>query len=226
MLDQGLLCRVHNSMFSGFESIVLTGTVFGMERARLAQETKKGRPGMMQMKGLDISGDTQFRRHQVSLNRINTNFIKNFDPATGTLTLMVPGFDDKSSAAISRLLLKMGIEGIAQSRRMLYAQTDFTALREFLIKTSTEPWPFLSTKIQHHQFSSLPTQTVKYKLSLIPCRLLVAEVDKNTLLLNFRYGGLSFVINLLNREFHWMSPYMQMAAHGELYPISIRGQFK
>lgn len=225
VMEKNNICDSCNSRFAKFEGKALTNTVFVMERARFGIETKKGKNVKGKIGELTIKGDEKFRKDLVTVKGLNKENFKKFDPSTRIGELIVKGFD-KSEVATSRMLLKIGIEALFTSRRKIFEKYDFTELKGYLTNKTNEDWGFITASKEHGKFISIPRFYKKYKLNGINCKLRVFERSRNELLFKFQYGGISMIINLLNRKLDWVWEYKNQEEHVHIYPLHIDERWK
>ena len=188
-----------------------------MERARFGVESKKGRTAKGKLDGLKIEGDKDFKKSFMTVQGLDKGNFKNFDPSTMIGQIHVSTFD-KSEAATSKMLLKTGIEALYKSRRKIYKKYNFKELKDYLQTISNTDWPFVTTSHELGKSISIPRFTDKYDLSKIHCELTYLELDKDTLLFKFRYGVVTMIINLLNRNLDWIEETGKLDSNIGLYP--------
>lgn len=220
-LTKGAICQDCNNRFSKFEDKALSQTVLGMERARLAVKTKKDKPASSKIGNIQIRGSEDFEKNLINLKGVKSAVVTNVDSKTGALTLQirVPGFD-KSEVATSKLLLKIGFEALYQSRRKFFKNYNFSDLTDYLTTKTNDDWPFITIKNDTYKYQKILKHDIKNIRYLIKqsCMLRIREVDKDTLLFKFEYGGFKAVINLINRDLKWMEDYYNYGLAGGIYP--------
>lgn len=218
VMQKGEVCDACNNKFSSFENTALSNSIFVMERARLGIETKKGSTAKGKIKELTIEGDKSFQEGLINVSGLNKDNLKEINPVTREAKLQIKTFD-KSEVAASKLFLKIALESIYKSQRKLFNKYDFSELQDFLMGTNNVDWPFVGTSLELTEFKSVPTFTDKHKLNKTPCRISFSEVNENTLLFKFKFGGPEFIINLLNRNLDWIVDYNSPEENiCELYP--------
>ncbi len=217
VLDKGEVCDPCNNRFSGFEGVSLSNTIFGMERAIAATVTKKGNAVKSRIGGMTIEGSKNFTKGLITLKNLNEVNITDFDAASGTFKLVVPAFE-KTEVPTSKLLLKMGLESLFKSKPEIYHKYDFTDLRQYLTVVTNTDWPFVMSKFEHDKFTSIPTFLDKFLLKKERLELLYSEVDAQTLLFKFRFRAISMIVNLVNRNLHWVAFYEKNSGNRFLYP--------
>ena len=221
IMKKGKVCDVCNGRFSKFEKTALTNSVFIMERARFARETKKGKNAKGKIGNLIIEGDEDFRKDYITAEGLTTENFVNFDPKTKVGYLMIPAFD-KSEVATSKLLLKMGLESLFTSQKCLFKKYDFSDLKNYLTSKTNNDWPFLTSDFELQKFKSIPKCTDKFRLNKIKCQLKYLELNNESLVFKFRYGSISTTINLLNRNLEWIKLFTNQDDKAILYPKHFR----
>jgi len=204
VLEGGILCTKCNNSFSESEMKALSNTVFIVERAKKAIKSKKGKPVKGKVNELEIEGDENFIKGLLNVKGLSPENFLNFDPVTKNAQLLVKGFD-KSEVATSKFLLKMGYESLYKSQQSLLKKYDFHVLKEYLTLKTNRDWAFVSRNLPEMKFVDIPRYTDKFRLSAAYCTLQYFEFDAKTLLFKFKFGGVPFVINLLNRDIHWIT---------------------
>lgn len=223
ILTRGIICKEHNNLFSQFEAKALTKTILGMERTRLGIRTKKGKPAKSKTGEIEFSGDTAYRKNFINIKGLKTEDIKDFNPLTGIGKITVQGFD-KTEVPTAKLILKIGLESLFQSQPRIFLKYDFEELKDYLINKSNKDWPFLITKIRLTNFKSIPRFCDKHNLKKVRCELAYSELNDRTLLFNFRYVGVSLLINLICRNKEWSKDYLTNDKDCTLYPINLRNK--
>jgi hypothetical protein len=203
VLDGGIVCTLCNNRFSESEMKALSHTVFVIERARKAVKSKKGKPAKGKVNELEIEGDENFQKGFLYAKGLNRDNLLNFDPITKQAQVFVKGFG-KSEVATSKFLLKMGFESLYKSQQSLWRNNDFTDLREYLTLKTNMDWPFISRNLSELKFCDIPRYNDKYRLTSKHSSLQYYEFNATTLLFKFKFGGVPFVINLLNRDINWI----------------------
>jgi hypothetical protein len=211
------VCDRCNNGFSNFEGIALSNSVFVMERARLGVATKKGKNAKGKVGGLEIEGHENFEKDLITIKGLSEENFTDFNPITGTGKLFVKSFD-KSEVAASKLLLKMALSSLFTTQRQIFEKYDFADLKHFLTNKDNIDWPFLTSDFEGVKFKSIPRFTDKYNLKRLRCSLRYCEVNERTLLFKFTYGGVSMVINMVNRNLEWIETYLKNDVVACLYP--------
>lgn len=217
-MKRGEICDDCNKRFSKFEGKTLSNTVFVMERARLGVKTKKGKNAKGRIKELTIEGDTKFESGKITISGLNENNFTGFNPSTQIGELIVLSFD-KSEVATSRFLLKVGIEALFTSKRKVFNNYNFDNLKNYLTNKDNKEWGFITADKEHGKFNSIPSFSDKYALKKINCELRFQEKSSNQLLFKFRYGAVSMIINLINRNLDWVQEYKDKEDDVNIYPL-------
>ncbi len=217
IIPNGLVCEGCNNRFSKFESSALSNTVFVMERARFGTESKKGKRAKGKVGELTIEGSEDLTPEMISVKGLGSKNVRNFDPKTKTFELVVPTFD-KSEVATSKMLLKVGLEAVFKSRKLLFLFSYFKELREFLKAQNNDDWPFLTSDYEVKKFRSIPPQKMADILKQIHCEVKFLKLNSKTLLFKFKYGSIPMVINLLNRDLEWIKLMKKEDTKAVLYP--------
>ncbi|WP_158242788.1 HNH endonuclease [Siphonobacter sp. BAB-5405] len=206
IMPRNSVCDNCNKRFSKFEEKVLTKTVFAFERARFAIKTKKGNASIGKLNKLEFSGDKNFRKNIVSIRGISLDDFKEFDPNTGSGQLVIPGFVGSENAT-SKFLLKVALESLYKSQKSTFKSHNFNQLKEFLNTKSNIDWPFITTSIIMPEFKSIPRFEDKHHLNEIKCSISFCKLDDKNLLFKFKYGGVTAIINMLDRNLDWIKKY-------------------
>ncbi len=142
ILNDGVICGSCNNSFSDFEEKALGKTMLAFERTRLGIVTKKGKAAQAQSHNIKFVGDPNFRKNRVTVYGIDEKDIEEVTPE-GIIKVRIPDFD-KSEMATSKLLLKIGLESLHQSRRKIFKRHNFIDLKEHLNKVNNNNWPILT----------------------------------------------------------------------------------
>ena len=220
-LPKGAVCDDCNNKFSKFEAKALTNTVFVVERARLSIKTKKGKSAKGKVNELVIQADEKFRKGHMNIKGLTKNDVKNIDQEKKTFELIVSAFD-KSEVATSKFLLSTALEAIYQSDKPIFKKYNFSELKEFVIGQNNSDWPFITSDLEIKKFTSIPKMYDKHRLNKIHCSLKILEVDGKTLLFKFKFGGISMIINLLNRNIDWIAHDYSIDKKASIYPEHYR----
>ncbi len=219
-LALGAICRSCNNSFSDFEGKALGKSMLGFERARLGIATKKGNAAQAQSHNIKFVGNKSFKKNFVTVSGIEEKDIEEITE-DGQLKVRILDFD-KSDMATAKLVLKIGMESIFQSRRrLIYNKYDFTELKEHLTKVNNENWPILTIR-KPDGFISVPRFMDNKRLKQIGCEILFKEIDQETLLLCLRYSVLYYVVNLRSRSIAWAAAFMKAEEMAQLYPKHLR----
>jgi hypothetical protein len=224
ILQEGFICRKCNNSFSDFEEKALGRTMLGFERSRLGIVTKKGKAAQAQSHNIKFVGDKKFRKNIVTVFGIEEKDIESV-AEDGSIKIKILDFD-KSDMATSKLLLKIGLESLFQSQRGTFKTHDFTELKEHLTKVNNDNWPILTASTKLEGFQSIPRFMDKKRLKDFRCEILYKEIDENSLLLNFRYSVLSYIVNLKSRSIDWTIPFFKADHLTNLYPEHLKNKLK
>jgi hypothetical protein len=135
--------------------------------------------------------------------------------------LYVDSFD-KSEVATSKLLLKVALESIYTSKRKTFKKYDFKELKDFLQNKNITDWPFVTTSYERDRFISVPSYYDKYLLKKSHWELKYLEISESILLFKFKFGAVSMVINLLNRNLDWTVNTVEQDENARIYPEYFR----
>ncbi|TQI71139.1 HNH endonuclease [Gramella sp. Hel_I_59] len=213
-LERGELCDKCNNLFSKFENKALSNSVFAMERARLGIKTKKGKTAKGKVDKLEIEGNKDFKKDHVDIKGLDKENFKNYNPKTRIGQVYVKAFD-QSENAVSKFLLMVAIESIYKSQKKLFYRYDFKELKEYLTNQNTKDWVFITADKSLEGSKSIPTFLDKYRLKKIKCKLRFKEVSDDILLFNYDLGGISMIINLLNRNLKWLERFDEKTIYPE-----------
>lgn len=220
ILEIGAIFRDCNNLFSKFEDKALGKTMLAFERARLGIITKKGNPAKASSNGIKFVGDSIFTKNRITVFGINEENIESINE-NGTINIRIKDFD-KSEMATSKLLLKIGLEALYNSQRKIYKKYDFSDLKKHLTNKENKDWPLLTTKILPSNFISIPRFNDRYNLNKINCELKLLEIDPQTILFNFRYSVLSYIVNLADRNIIWTNAFFVNDEVANLYPEHLK----
>jgi hypothetical protein len=223
LMERGSVCDVCNNRFAKFENEALSSTIFLMERARMGIPNKKGAAAQGNLGGFGIQGNRDLIKNLITLTGLKKEDIIDLDPATQTFTIKLPTFE-KNEVAVSKTLLKIGLEALYTSKRKLCKKYDFSEIRRFVDNTDQTEWPLVVSGQEIGAFTSIPINFHKYHLSKFRCQLLYQETDDHTLLFKFNYGGINMMINLLGRDLGWLQYQQPAADHETIYPVHYRAR--
>lgn len=223
VMEKGKVCDICNQKFSKFEGIALSNSIFAMERARFGIKTKKGRNVKGQIKDFKIEGDKGFKKQTITVNELTEENFTIIDSSTNIGYLYVDSFD-KSEVATSKLLLKVALESIYTSKREIFKKYDFKELKDFLQNKNITDWPFVTTSYERDRFISVPSYYDKYLLKKNHCELKYLEISESILLFKFKFGAVSMVINLLNRNLDWTVNTVEQDENARIYPEHFRNK--
>lgn len=218
-LQRGIVCDDCNNRFSEFESKVLTKSIYGFERARRAIKTKKNKPAESKT-NVKIKGDDNFKENFIRIFGLKPEDITGFDPKTGSFQMTVKDFDG-SENAMSRFLLKVGIEALFKSRRDVYDGHDFSSAKNYLRNVDNIDWPFTMTKLSLKHEKDIPRFSDKHNLTKIHCRLKYCLYE-DSVIFRFSYSNIDSLINLSSRETSWIKEVTKDDPFKTIYPLHIR----
>jgi hypothetical protein len=221
ILKVGFVCDVCNVLFSKFEKKVLTQTIYGFERVRRAVRTKKNRPSESKT-NIRVKGNESFTKNLVHFTELSEQDFLSYDPQNNLYKITVKNFD-KSESAMSKFLLKVGIESIFKSQRELYSKHDFSEAKDYLINNSNLDWPFTLTHERLGKEISIPKYGDKHHLALKNIGLSVG-VFLNELIFRFSYGKIETVISLTSRNLEWVREILKNDPFKEVYPIHFKNK--
>ena len=239
-LEKGDLCDKCNNSFAKFEKIALAASIIGWERARNGTPTKNERPA----KGLanigaasvEVNGDAQYRKDIINLKSRQDIVIENYDPKSNTGQFTVNDPDEGESVAISKLLLKMGIEALFQSQGEIYDDNiyDFSEAKKFVLGENKGPnWPFIMIHSYIRNFEDILDSTdiknKKLKDHLLNSKLKIEylETAETDMLFKFSINKIGFIINLANKKFDWIGRYIESKiVTDKIYPPSVVNKFR
>lgn len=221
LMERGRVCDECNNRFGAFEREALSSTVLLMERARMGIPNKKGNAAQGSIGKIGIQGNKDLLKNLVTLSDLPEKEIADWNQEKQTFSLRLPAFE-KNEVAVSKTLLKIGLESLFTSKRKVYRKYDFTELRKFLDNTNPTEWPMVVSGKTIGAFTSIPINIHKHHLSKVRCSLLFQERNEHTLLFKFSYGGINMLINLLNRGLDWLEEQQAPATHDTIYPAHYR----
>lgn len=225
VMQKGRVCDKCNERFSNFEKTALANSIFVMERARFAVKTKKGKNAKGEIRGLTIKGDTDFREGYLTVKGLNEENFEITNSPQRIAQLIIESFD-KSEVAVSKLILKVGLESIFTSQIDLFNKFVFKDLKDFLETKNNIDWPFVMTDFEFGQFNNVPGFIHRLHLEDNHCKLMYLNVSDELLLFKFNYGVISITVNLINRNLNWIEEVLQQDANAILYPIHFRNKIK
>ena len=216
-LPSGCVCNKCNGNFSKFEHKAIQNTQLGVARTINGIKTKKGNPSSFQIGNIKGEGLKSSEKNVLTFYGVEEKDIIETDKENRIYKILVPDFH-KSEMATSKFLLKIAYESIFKSQKKILSDYNLVNLKRYLLKLHNDDWPFLLITTPFHEFKSIPTFSDKHNLNRIRCKLLIAEVSDKILLFNFRYGFVSLVINLLDRDYSWTKIYFEKDNMPGLYP--------
>lgn len=220
-MERNRVCDACNNKFAAFEREALSSTVILMERARMGVPNKKGNAAQGTLGKIGIQGNRNLVKNIVTLSGLPEKEVADWDPKEKTFTLKLPTFE-KNEVAVSKTLLKIGLEALFTSKKKVYLKYNFNELREFLNNSNHTEWPLVVAGKTVGDFESIPNYFYKYHLSKARCWLLFQEKNEKTLIFKFKYGGVEMMINLLNRGLDWLEEQRAPETHETIYPAHYR----
>jgi HNH endonuclease len=221
LMERSGVCDACNKRFAAFEKETLSSSIFLMERARMGVPNKRGNAAQGKLGGFGIEGNKNLVKSLVTLTGLPAEEITDWNPDTKSFTIKLPTFE-KNEVAVSKTLLKIGLEALFTSKRKIYRNYDFTELRQFLDNTNSTDWPFVVSPKTTGKFESIPINIHKFHLQKIRCTLLYQETDKNTLLFKFSYAAVHMMVNLLSRDLAWLEFQQAPQDYETIYPVHYR----
>lgn len=204
VLPKGHICKSCNNLFSKFEKEVLSSTIIGFERARFATSTKKGKSSFSKVGSVKMEGTE--KENIITISGVNKEDIRTVDTNTKTFQIFVPGFQGNEMPT-AKFLLKVGYQSMYKSKRRIFQKYNYSDLIDYMMNRSNIDWPFVTIQKEINKFYSVPSFTDKYQLNKCHCSLLFNQLNDQTLLFRFVYGGFKATINLLNRNIEWLKEY-------------------
>jgi hypothetical protein len=116
----------------------------------------------------------------------------------------------------------MGLESMYKSQNKIFNKYDFTDLKSYLTLTNNKDWPLITTSVEIEKFISVPKYYDKFLLKKNHCELKFFEIDKETLLFKFKFGGIAMTINLINRRLSWIPKTLAIDQSAALFPEHYR----
>ncbi|HLP18763.1 MAG TPA: HNH endonuclease [Chitinophagales bacterium] len=221
IIEKSAVCDKCNAKFSKFEQVALGNSIFVMSRAIQGIASKKGKTAKGRVGDLEIQGDDKFTKKHVVIKGLDKVPLQNFDPITRIGDLTIKTFD-KSESAAAKLLLKTGIAGLYKSHPKVFNSYDFSQAKDFLSGKNNKDWPIITSDFEIGTFRSVPQLEDKYSLSHIDCKLTFLELDLDTLLFKFKYGGIPMMLNLVDRDIWWIRDVIANDPKAVIYPEHYR----
>lgn len=221
-LDKGIVCKACNNKFSKFEEKALSKSILGFERARFGIRSKKGNPVGGGTGHLSFKGSADFKKYILNVYGLENDDIEDFDSTTGTFKIKVASFE-KSEAATTKLILKIGLESIFKSQQSLYRKYTFSDLKHHLISPETKDWPLIMTNTKILGFKSVPRFNDKFQLKKNSCSI-EYFLTKKELLVRFTYGGIVMIVNLLDRNIDWIKDFLNQDPNATVHPARFKNQ--
>lgn len=223
VLAKGWVCDSCNNKFSAFENRVLSSSIFGAERCRMAVRTKRGRPAKAKIYNVSWFTEPSMPSNVVSLEAewAKIPLLISADKTSAKLAFRV---HDETNLDIARLLLKIGIEISApladlRDQKIFY---DFKRAKEYLVSCSEQPWPYFvlldKNAVSHlvSVFSELPDEHAMIRESGFD--IFLHEIDGKPILF-FCYGAFFVAICLTSPDTDWRSILLEWRASHVGCPI-------
>jgi hypothetical protein len=198
ILTKYLLCKDCNSKFSKFENKALLKTFLGFERARLGVTSKKGKPAIGHINGIEWKADSSGKKNIVETDGLYSE--------TDSFKEFIPIYDNKTNEVTAKLLLKIGLESIYESRSELIEKFDFTKVKHYLGGKKNYVWPYVIPKsyISKKFNDILSSKDSLFRhLEQIHCRISYREFE-NKLLFRFKYGKFTGIVCLNDNDVEWI----------------------
>jgi len=204
-LELGSICRTCNNSFSSFEQRALSDGILAMARPIGAHLTKKKKPAKGQSHGIRFEGNPNSIENRVTVFGLNEDNVQEVKP-DGSVVVTIQDFE-KNVVPVCKLILKIGLESLYQSQRKIFNSTDLSLVKNYLDKKSNVDWPLVTTALKPADFISIPRFRDKLALKKIKCEIRYKNVNAQTLLINFRYNFLSYLVNIVDRNVDWVDEY-------------------
>ena len=127
--------------------------------------------------------------------------------------------------ATTKLMLKIGLEAIYQSQKSVYHNNDFSELKKHLNKVENAPWPIVTTSEKLLDYKSIPRFSDKFNLNKFRCKLLYKVLDPNTFLFSFKYGVLTYIVNLKSRSHDWAEEIFKNDSVASIFPEHLQKKY-
>lgn len=202
VLDSAKICRTCNNRFSKFEDKAMSKTMIGFERARLGVFTKKDKPSKGLVRGMEWTANISGDRNLVTGKGINPDFIK--PKGVNKFEIRVPMYDKDTNVATSKLLLKIGLESIINSKSDISDKYVLSKAKIFLKGEANYNWPYAIPKTYvSSKFKDFVNHEIDAHLRSFECRLSYREIN-GCLLFRFKYGGFTSLICLNSTDTDWI----------------------
>lgn len=206
VLAPGWVCDNCNNICSAFESKALNNSILGLERCRLGVITKKKRPARSDVHGVSWFSEPSLPMDNLSAEARWDRIPMLLSPDGRSGKIVFP-LHDNSCYAITKLLLKIGIEIMAPCRSSRPPELDpFRAAKEHVIRIDEEPWPYFvirSECVDVRLTSALAAVPSAHEyVRSLGFDVFLHEVDDEVVFF-FRYGDFRAGISLSSRETKW-----------------------
>lgn len=205
-LDIGWVCDSCNNVCSRFESKALLNSVLGLERCRLGVITKKQKPAKS-----DVHGITWFSEPNLPPNILSAEARWNDIPlllsSKGDSGKIAFPVHDSSCYAITRLLLKIGIEIISpRSMEDSEIASKIYYAKQHVLGKSGFPWPYFllrGKEVEDKLISVFHSTPIEHKY-VLSCGfdLFLHQVEEDIVFF-FRYGEFRAAICLSSIDTSW-----------------------
>lgn len=202
VLDSAKICGTCNNRFSKFEDKAISKTILGLERARLGVFTKKDKPSKGLVRGMEWTANISGERNLVTGKGINPDNIKPIDE--NKFEVRVPMYDKDTNVATSKLLLKIGLESIINSKPDIADKYVLSKAKKFLKGEASFNWPYAIPKTYvSSKFKDFVNHEIDAHLRSFECRISYREI-KGSLLFRFKYGCFTSLICLNSTDTDWI----------------------
>ena len=135
LMERSRVCDGCNKRFAAFEREALSSTIFLMERARMGIPNKKGNAAQGQLGSFGIQGNKDLIKSLITISGLKEEDIVDWNADKRSFTIKLPTFE-KNEVAVSKTLLKIGLEALFTSKKQVYKKYDFKQLKQFLDNTN------------------------------------------------------------------------------------------
>lgn len=223
LMPKDSVCDKCNAKFSKFEGKALSNSIFVFERARLGIKSKKGKNVKGKVENLEVEGDKEFKKQIITVVGLDSNSTQNYDKENGTLEMIVSSFD-KSEEAGAKLILKIGIEGLYASQSNIFNSLNLNDAKDYLLGNNTIDWPIIISDYEPYKFKSIPKMNFKYELGIKQMKLEYLQLNQDVFLVRFTFGGVTMLLNILNRDTDWIIDFKTNDPLSQIYPKHYRKQ--
>lgn len=206
ILAPGWVCDRCNNICSSFETKTLNNSILGVERCRMGVITKSRRPARSNVHGISWFAEPNLPKNIISAEATWERIPMLLSPNGNSGKIVFPLHDD-SCYAISRLLLKMGLEIMAPSlggREGILEE--FQEVTNHVVQSSCASWPYFvirSESIDKHLVSVLTSVPEEHEyVESCGFDMFLHQVDDEVIFF-FRYGKFRAGICLSSRKTKW-----------------------